>query len=104
LPLIINVSKDNCEFLYDFFFSSNNNAKNETEEDYKNLLLSSSKYQSRKDMKKEEKDKEKDKEKENIHNQEEAEYPVYYKQVKINDIEMILSFVYSLNSSWGVIN
>jgi len=55
-------------------------------------------------MKKEEKDKEKDKEKENIHNQEEAEYPVYYKQVKINDIEMILSFVYSLNSSWGVIN
>ena len=101
LPIIINISKENCEFFYDFFFSYDSNHKMETEEDYKVLLLSSSKYQNRKEARKE-KNLKNEKES-NIDNPEE-EYPVYYKQVKINDIEMILSFVYSLESNWGVNN
>ena len=92
-PLRISISKAQIEFIIEFFFRENND-KND-EEEQRNVLMHTSKYREKTNagIKKEDSSKIKPKE-------DDEDYPIYIKQFKVNETELLLSFEYAENSSW----
>lgn len=83
-------------FIADFFF--NESTTEEDEEQFRNLILSSSKY--KKGLKKIEKSeyntpKSKKMSKPSVRNSSEPEYPIYIKELKVNETNFNISFFYS---------
>ena len=93
-PLKINISKSQIEFFVDFFFKNNISELNE--EQQRTMLLHSSKYRENSNVKKEETIVKKTEKKDD------EEYPIYFKQFKINDTELILNFQYAEGSHFLV--
>lgn len=96
MPLKLNISKVQIEFLVDFFFLGNEKKIDEVES--RNLLMSSSKFKEKKIKKEENENKSSDK-KGNSDN-----YPMFFKQVKVNETELLLSFQFSESSALNLKN
>jgi hypothetical protein len=98
MPLKVNVSKAQIEFIVAFFFYDPNEIEIKHEE-YRNLLLSSSKFIEKKNKKDEN-----DSKMEKKRNEEVESYPIYFNTFKLNDTELLLSFQFSENSSLNLRN
>lgn len=95
MPLKLVVSKAQLSFIIDFFFKSGNDTyKPNYEEEYK-LLMKSSKFNEKKtNEKKEPKQKTKvEKTKQKVEH-----FPIYFKQFKINDTQIELTFIFGEGS------
>jgi hypothetical protein len=91
-PLRISISKAQIEFILEFFFRENTDKADEEEQ--RNLLMHTSKFREKTNsgIKKEDSIKVKSKE-------DDEDYPIYFKQFKVNETELLLSFEYAENSS-----
>jgi hypothetical protein len=98
MPLKLNVSKAQIEFIVAFFFYDRNEVE-VMQEEYRNLILSSSKFNERKNKKDEN-----DVKMEKKRNEEVESYPIYFNTFRLNDTELLLSFQFSENSSLNLKN
>ncbi len=108
MPLLINTSKDHCDFIIEFFFD-HNEAANKSEQEHKKILLGNDKEITSRintnpnhitenvTMIKEVKTKQ-DK------TQVEVSYPIYFKHVKINETQLFISFFLADNSPFNLRN
>ena len=81
-PLFINVTKYQCDFILEFFFNTNSNESELNEEDLKNKVIENKKVKENKSEK--------------------IEYPIYFKQVKINETKLNISYYFSEGSRWNL--
>ena len=81
-PLFINVTKYQCDFILEFFFNTNSNESELNEEDLKKKVIENKKVKENKSEK--------------------IEYPIYFKQVKINETKLNISYYFSEGSRWNL--
>jgi hypothetical protein len=120
LPLLINTSKYHCDFIIEFFFN-NSNTPEKSEDEYKNILIGGEKNKKNSqniikddssDLQQmqmsqlshisspQKKDEKNTKEKEPV----EESYPVYFKHVRINETQLLISFFLADNSPFNLRN
>ncbi len=116
LPLLINTSKYHCDFIVEFFFN-NSNTPEKSEDEYKNILVGSEKNEKNDKNKKVNQNNESSdlqqmqmslshisstqkKEKEPV----DESYPVYFKHVRINETQLLISFFLADNSPFNLRN
>lgn len=92
LPLFINISKYHCDFMVEFFFDDV--AEIQSEEEYRNILMSSNTKFKKSISHNEIQVKEKPK----AHSEKEKSYPTYFKHVRINETELVINFFFNDNS------
>ena len=94
LPLYINVTKNQCDFILNFFFNTDTN-ENISGEEYKKII---EEELSEDEHKKEKKRIEKDNDNDNKNNSEE---PYYLDNIKVNDMKLNISFFYGDGSPFN---
>ena len=94
LPLYINVTKNQCDFILKFFFNTDTN-ENISGEEYKKII---EEELSEDEHKKEKKRIEKDNDNDNKNNSEE---PYYLDNIKVNDMKLNISFFYGDGSPFN---
>jgi hypothetical protein len=98
--LLINASKYHCDFIIEFFFSNPDSTPN-TEEEYRNILVGGAKTKkSNVEIVTTNSNKTKEKEK----SENEIDYPVYFKHVRINETQLAISFFLADNSPFVILH
>ena len=85
-PLYINISKYQCDFILEFFFNTNSNDTEINEDDLKRKAIENEKLNNNN----------------NNNLNDEIEYPIFFKQVKINETKLNISYFFNENSKWNL--
>ena len=85
-PLYINISKYQCDFILEFFFNTNSNDAEINEDDLKRKVIENEKLNNNN----------------NNNSNEEIEYPIYFKQVKVNETKLNISYFFNEGSKWNL--
>ena len=89
LPLYLNVTKNQCDFILEFFFNTNSSKSDLSYDEYKKIIEESED---------DEKIEHKNSKKINSNKKNKPEEPFYFNDVKVNDVKLNISFFFSHGS------
>ena len=91
LPLYLNVTKNQCDFILEFFFNTNSSKGNLSYDEYKKDI----------EGKEDEKNEYKNMNKKNVNKENKPEEPFYFNNVKINNMKLNISFFFGHGSPFN---
>jgi len=101
LPLYLNVSKNQCDFILEFFFNTDSSKSNLSEDEYKKFIDELSDDDEKKEKLSEYKNINKNKNNNANNNENKPEEPLYFNNIKVNDMKLNISFFFSNGSPWN---
>ena len=101
LPLYINITKNQCDFILEFFFNTDSSKTNLTDEEYKKFIDELSDDDEKKEKISEYKNINKKNNNNTSNNENKPQEPFYFNNLKINDMKLNISFFFSHGSPWN---